>query len=162
MTSYFPGMRFLGPVVCLALSQAAFAAETELAAEGHARVSLVFDVESVPAGEPFRVGVRFQLDPEWHVYWHNPGQAGIATELTWKSDVASARPYRRFARRPRRFTPHTLRRSATRSTRPSGSRRSKQTSSRCSESALSTPSSRPISCEHSRRSGAQSPRRRAD
>ncbi|MDG2051001.1 MAG: thioredoxin family protein [Myxococcota bacterium] len=29
-----------------------------------------------------RIGVLFDLDPGWHLYWHNPGDAGIATALT--------------------------------------------------------------------------------
>ncbi len=32
-----------------------------------------------------RAGVRFELDPDWHVYWKNPGQSGLATEVTLRS-----------------------------------------------------------------------------
>jgi thiol:disulfide interchange protein/DsbC/DsbD-like thiol-disulfide interchange protein len=103
MTSHPAGMRFLGAWVCLALASTglAQAAETAETADGHARVTLLADVEAVPAGEPFRLGVRFQLDPEWHMYWHNPGQAGLATELEWKSDVVTVGPTQWPA--PRRF-----------------------------------------------------------
>ena len=73
MTSHLSGMRFFGALAFLALAipVVAQAAETAETADGHARVTLLADVESVPAGEPFRLGVRFQLDPEWHMYWHN-------------------------------------------------------------------------------------------
>jgi thiol:disulfide interchange protein/DsbC/DsbD-like thiol-disulfide interchange protein len=30
-----------------------------------------------------RVGVLFDLDPGWHLYWHNPGDSGLPTRLRW-------------------------------------------------------------------------------
>lgn len=53
-------------------------------ADGHAAVELVADVTAAPAGDAFTVGVRFTLQPGWHVYWKNPGQAGFATELAYQ------------------------------------------------------------------------------
>jgi thiol:disulfide interchange protein DsbD len=29
------------------------------------------------------VGVLFLLDPGWHLYWRNPGESGLAPELSW-------------------------------------------------------------------------------
>jgi thiol:disulfide interchange protein DsbD len=37
-----------------------------------------------------RAGVQFRLDPGWHLYWKNPGDAGIATEVVWRDADASA------------------------------------------------------------------------
>ncbi len=53
------------------------------AADGHVEITLVSDAREVRAGEPFRVGVRFELSPGWHMYWKNPGQSGMATEIAW-------------------------------------------------------------------------------
>lgn len=50
---------------------------------------LLSDVEQVRAGETFRVGVLFDLDPGWHMYWRSPGDSGLPTELHWKSDGAT-------------------------------------------------------------------------
>lgn len=54
--------------------------------DGNPRVvlELLSDVTAVPAGESFRVGVRFALDPGWHVYWKNPGQSGLPTEVVFE------------------------------------------------------------------------------
>ncbi len=31
---------------------------------------------------PFRVGLHFRLAPGWHTYWRNPGDAGVAPDLS--------------------------------------------------------------------------------
>jgi thiol:disulfide interchange protein DsbD len=53
--------------------------------EGDERVeaALVTDVTQVKPGDTFRVGVRFRMDPHWHIYWKNPGESGLASEVTW-------------------------------------------------------------------------------
>jgi hypothetical protein len=47
--------------------------------EGKARVRLV-----ASADRPWRLGVRFEIEPGWHIYWKNPGGAGMATEVQWR------------------------------------------------------------------------------
>ena len=37
----------------------------------------------VPPGERVAVGVLFEMDPGWHIYWRNPGKLGRATRLDW-------------------------------------------------------------------------------
>jgi len=53
--------------------------------EGDERVeaALLTDVTQVKPGDTFRVGVRFRMDPHWHIYWKNPGESGLASEVTW-------------------------------------------------------------------------------
>jgi thiol:disulfide interchange protein DsbD len=53
--------------------------------QGNDRVeaSLLLDVTQVKPGDTFRVGVRFRMDPGWHIYWKNPGESGLASEITW-------------------------------------------------------------------------------
>jgi DsbC/DsbD-like thiol-disulfide interchange protein len=53
-------------------------------ASKHVQPELVADVESIAAGRPFQAGLRLRMDPEWHTYWKNPGDSGLATRLTWK------------------------------------------------------------------------------
>ncbi len=36
-----------------------------------------------------RIGVLFDLDPGWHLYWRNPGDSGIATRLDIRAPGAS-------------------------------------------------------------------------
>ena len=35
-------------------------------------------------GEPFTVGLRLTLDPGWHSYWLNPGDAGQPASIDWE------------------------------------------------------------------------------
>ena len=74
-------MRLLGFVsVLLATSSVAAQASIETAleeGEPRIRVSLVGD----RSGDALRVGVHFEPDEHWHVYWKNPGESGVATEV---------------------------------------------------------------------------------
>src|SRR5215213_3289164 len=70
----------LGLLLCAQAASAKAAPD-----RGQHRVAgdFLLDVTQVRAGEPFRVGVRLRLDPGWHVYWKNPGDSGLATEVSW-------------------------------------------------------------------------------
>ncbi len=50
----------------------------------HVSVELVPEVTHVRPGEAFGVGLRFDLEPGWHVYWSNPGDSGLAPSLRWE------------------------------------------------------------------------------
>jgi len=41
--------------------------------------TLVADVRSVHAGETFHAGVLLRMRPGWHVFWKDPGEAGLPT-----------------------------------------------------------------------------------
>ncbi|HSN55670.1 MAG TPA: protein-disulfide reductase DsbD domain-containing protein [Candidatus Sulfomarinibacteraceae bacterium] len=89
---------------------AAFALVLGLAApaaaeDSHVRARLVSDLEALTAGATFHVGVVLEPEPGWHVYWRNPGGAGLATEvelelpdgyavggLRWPAPVVFAQP----------------------------------------------------------------------
>jgi thiol:disulfide interchange protein/DsbC/DsbD-like thiol-disulfide interchange protein len=53
--------------------------------EGKPRVeaTLLTDVSHIKPGDRFRVGVRFRMDPGWHIYWKNPGDSGLSTDVSW-------------------------------------------------------------------------------
>lgn len=51
---------------------------------GHARAELVTTVASVAPGDTFRAALRLLPDAGWHVYWSNPGDAGMPPSLDWK------------------------------------------------------------------------------
>ena len=40
----------------------------------------------------FRIGVLFDLDPGWHLYWRDPGESGLATRLDWSVPGAGLEP----------------------------------------------------------------------
>jgi DsbC/DsbD-like thiol-disulfide interchange protein len=47
--------------------------------EGLVTAKLRADSKNIKAGVPFTVGVLLEIEPGWHVYWKNPGDAGLAT-----------------------------------------------------------------------------------
>ena len=49
----------------------------------HVRVSLVTDRNAITPGESFTVGVRYRMEPGWHIYWKNYGETGIPTTIDW-------------------------------------------------------------------------------
>lgn len=51
---------------------------------GHARVELVTERALAVPGETVWFGLSFEIDPNWHIYWVNPGDAGIPPEITWR------------------------------------------------------------------------------
>jgi DsbC/DsbD-like thiol-disulfide interchange protein len=56
--------------------------------EGHAQVRLVKSADRPGSDSPFFLGVRFDIEPGWHIYWKNPGGAGLATEIGWRLPAA--------------------------------------------------------------------------
>ena len=49
----------------------------------HTQVRLVADVKSVQPETTFHVGLLMMMDPGWHTYWKNPGEAGLPPEIEW-------------------------------------------------------------------------------
>jgi hypothetical protein len=70
-------------VMLLVLSSAVPAAASDYP-DGNARVRLVADVASAEPGGTFLLGVHFDIRPGWHIYWRNPGGAGLATDIQWR------------------------------------------------------------------------------
>ncbi|HEY0906815.1 MAG TPA: protein-disulfide reductase DsbD domain-containing protein, partial [Methylophilus sp.] len=44
---------------------------------------LIAEDESVQPGRPFWVALKMNIVPDWHVYWRNPGDSGMATHIAW-------------------------------------------------------------------------------
>jgi hypothetical protein len=51
---------------------------------GNVRVRLVADTDHITPGSDFHLGVHFEIKPGWHIYWRNPGGAGLATDIRWR------------------------------------------------------------------------------
>ena len=49
----------------------------------HGTVELVAEHNSIKPGHNFQVGLKFQLEKGWHIYWTNPGDAGQPPRVTW-------------------------------------------------------------------------------
>lgn len=50
----------------------------------HTRAELLLPEEISMAGDTIKAGIRLQMDPDWHTYWRNPGDAGMATKIAWQ------------------------------------------------------------------------------
>lgn len=63
----------------------AHAQEAATAAEEEKPVSvrLIADRESVEPGTTMTLGALFEMKPDWHVYWRNPGETGFQTKVSW-------------------------------------------------------------------------------
>jgi thiol:disulfide interchange protein DsbD len=48
------------------------------------RLEVLADHRSVAPGEAVWVGLVQHIDPGWHTYWVNPGDAGLATRIEWR------------------------------------------------------------------------------
>jgi DsbC/DsbD-like thiol-disulfide interchange protein len=75
-----PSLLYLVPAFALLLA-AGLGAQSQ--PETHAKVQLISLGSIHPAG-PFWVGVLFQLDEGWHIYWQNPGDSGEPPKIQWK------------------------------------------------------------------------------
>ena len=57
------------------------------------RVEVRLLIDASPgAGRIARVGALFRLDPGWHLYWRNPGDAGLPTRVRWQVDGGDVGP----------------------------------------------------------------------
>jgi thiol:disulfide interchange protein/DsbC/DsbD-like thiol-disulfide interchange protein len=66
---------FLALVFCLA----AFTARA-----AHTQASLVLSADTAKPGDTIWAGVDLKMEPGWHTYWKNPGEAGMASKIDWK------------------------------------------------------------------------------
>lgn len=49
----------------------------------HLEVRLVGDGDAIVPGKPFLLALAFKVRDGWHIYWRNPGDAGVATGVRW-------------------------------------------------------------------------------
>lgn len=67
-------MRFLAALL-LPFSLAYASSESTVTPQ--TTVTLITERESVAPGESMKIGFYFQMKPEWHLYWKNPGDSGL-------------------------------------------------------------------------------------
>jgi DsbC/DsbD-like thiol-disulfide interchange protein len=49
------------------------------------RLTLLADVNRVAPGQEVTLAARFDIAPGWHIYWSNPGESGLATEVAFRA-----------------------------------------------------------------------------
>ncbi len=78
--------RTVAGIATLALTAAALGAQAPQPARDpspHSDAALIAGVASVTPGNTVTVAVRVTLDPHWHTYWINPGDAGLPLRVKW-------------------------------------------------------------------------------
>jgi len=55
----------------------------EFAETSELNVKLISDCNKLPKNGKFSTGILFNLQPGWHLYWINPGDAGLAPNIHW-------------------------------------------------------------------------------
>lgn len=67
----------------------------------YAHPSIIADSSNVVAGKPFRLGIELAMDPGWHTYYKESGEAGMPTRIQWTlpsgftaSDLMWQRPHK--------------------------------------------------------------------
>ena len=45
---------------------------------------MAYAPQGVQAGQALWVGLQIKHQPGWHTYWQNPGDSGLATQLSWQ------------------------------------------------------------------------------
>ena len=51
----------------------------------HAKIELLVETNEIVANEDFVIGIKFEIEPGWHIYWKNPGDSGLPAEIEWKN-----------------------------------------------------------------------------
>jgi thiol:disulfide interchange protein DsbD len=85
----------LKPLTVILACLAAFAsrdarAQTTLGTFGnlltahHTQVKLILSADTAKSGDTIWAGVDLKMEPGWHTYWKNPGDAGMATQIKWQ------------------------------------------------------------------------------
>lgn len=46
-------------------------------------VKLISELNTIAPAQEFYVGIKLKMLDEWHTYWKNPGDAGLATRIKW-------------------------------------------------------------------------------
>jgi thiol:disulfide interchange protein/DsbC/DsbD-like thiol-disulfide interchange protein len=73
----WPALALALAVPCAARSQPSEARTEQVA------VRLLAAADGVQPGQSLLVGVQQKIIPQWHTYWANPGDSGLATTIAW-------------------------------------------------------------------------------
>lgn len=86
MALFFRRLSFA--IACMAFASCfgGIAAAQSFAAT-HAKVSIVSESNSLQPGRSSWVGVLFDLEKGWHIYWVNPGDSGQPPKIQWQLPI---------------------------------------------------------------------------
>ncbi len=67
-----------------ALSLWTLGAGAEPVSQPHLQLELITPELTIQPGRPTQIGVRFELESGWHLYWKNPGDSGKPPSIRWE------------------------------------------------------------------------------
>ncbi len=70
-------------VLFLIFSAFTYAEETFEPFDDPVHAEIIYEKQSIQPGQPFWAGIRLSMDPGWHAYWKNPGDAGMTPDIQW-------------------------------------------------------------------------------
>ncbi|MBL4576274.1 MAG: hypothetical protein JKY51_09295, partial [Opitutaceae bacterium] len=65
------------------LSLSVLSGRATLVETDYVAVELISEYETIREGESFWVALRLEMKEDWHTYWKNPGDSGLATTVEW-------------------------------------------------------------------------------
>ena len=74
---------FLRPLLGAAVLLFAACTQAATTPIPHGTIELIAENQWIAPGHTLNVGLHFQLEKGWHVYWVNPGDSGEPPRLTW-------------------------------------------------------------------------------
>jgi DsbC/DsbD-like thiol-disulfide interchange protein len=77
---YFLNFLFSFSCFCFAYSLSANAVEPT-------KVSLISDRSSLQNDQTFNLGILFEIEKGWHLYWRNPGDSGLGPKIVWEKNA---------------------------------------------------------------------------
>jgi thiol:disulfide interchange protein DsbD len=76
--SSFVGALFIAPLLTSAI------AEPARITTPHVTASLISEHSGIAPGQPIWLALHFDILPEWHTYWSNPGDSGNPPTIDWQ------------------------------------------------------------------------------
>ncbi len=83
MKNYSSRSLMIGLALVFGLFTQAVQAQTTPVTKAHTQVELVSQYLTIVEGRSFYIGLRLTMEPEWHVYWRNPGDSGLPPKIKW-------------------------------------------------------------------------------
>ena len=70
-------------VVIVSVLFPAYAADRGRASGQHINLELITQHQLIEPGQSSYLGIRISLEDDWHIYWKNPGDTGLPTQVEW-------------------------------------------------------------------------------
>lgn len=74
---------FINILFLCCLSIASYALETPWQKVEYTNIRLIAGENSAQPGQPLTLGIEFNLDEHWHIYWQNAGDSGLPAQITF-------------------------------------------------------------------------------